>query len=157
MEYEHPCQDALDLGLDVEPVVGLLAAANEDVVGEVLLDLPGPDAVASSAPALVAPGRVVGTAARLLFDVLVEVYDQLGFAAVGDEVFRDLVIARVVEPTSLLDVGRVLDDLGREAGSYNTCAAPWTGAPRAGGGTGWPGCASRMRRSAATSAWCSTT
>ena len=34
--------------------------------------------------------------------------------------FRDLVIARVVEPTSLLDTGRVLRDLGRAPASYAT-------------------------------------
>ena len=32
----------------------------------------------------------------------------------------DLVLARVVEPTSLLDVGRVLTDLGRSPASYAT-------------------------------------
>ena len=39
-------------------------------------------------------------------------YSSLGFDAVGDEVFRDLVLARVVELTSLLDAARVLTDLG---------------------------------------------
>lgn len=34
--------------------------------------------------------------------------------------FRDLVIARLVEPTSLLDTGRVLSDLGRPPASYST-------------------------------------
>ncbi|GAA4286868.1 hypothetical protein GCM10022262_12270 [Georgenia daeguensis] len=34
--------------------------------------------------------------------------------------FRDLVVARVVEPTSLLDAGRVLLDLGRTPASYAT-------------------------------------
>lgn len=45
----------------------------------------------------------------------------LGFDdAVCDEVFRDLVIARVVEPTSLLDVDRVLAELGRTCASLST-------------------------------------
>ena len=57
--------------------------------------------------------RVVGICSRLLFDVLAEVYGSLGFAAVGDEAFRDLVIARIVEPTSMLAAARVLSDLGR--------------------------------------------
>jgi hypothetical protein len=35
-------------------------------------------------------------------------------------VFRDLVIARVVEPTSLLDTARVLTDLGRRPARYST-------------------------------------
>jgi len=32
---------------------------------------------------------------------------------VADAVFQDLVISRIVEPTSLLDTARVLTDLGR--------------------------------------------
>ena len=40
----------------------------------------------------------------------------LGFDTLGDEVFRDLVIARVVEPTSILDTGRVFDRPGSYAG-----------------------------------------
>jgi hypothetical protein len=64
------------------------------------------------------PGSVVATASGLLFDLLAGVYDCLGFGELQDEVFRDLVIARVVEPTSLLDVGRVLADMGRAAASY---------------------------------------
>jgi hypothetical protein len=50
---------------------------------------------------------VVGKSSRLLFDVLAQAYDDLGFAAVGDATFRDLVISRIVEPTSILDTGRV--------------------------------------------------
>jgi len=57
--------------------------------------------------------RVVATSSRLLFDVLTGVYDDLGFAAVGDVTFRDLVISRIVEPTSIMDTGRVLTDLGQ--------------------------------------------
>jgi Transposase DDE domain len=66
------------------------------------------------------PGRVVATDSRVLFEALAGVYADLGFDALGDEVFRDLVIARVVEPTSLLDNGRVLTDLGRAPASYAT-------------------------------------
>ena len=40
---------------------------------------------------------------------LAAVYDWLGFDALADPVFRDLVIARIVEPTSKLDSLRVLD------------------------------------------------
>lgn len=57
------------------------------------------------------------------------VYAGLGFDdAAGDDVFRDLVITRIVEPTSLLDVDRVLADLGRTSASLSTrnvpCAEP---------------------------------
>jgi hypothetical protein len=64
--------------------------------------------------------RVVATPSRLLYDVLAEVYADLGFGVVGDDTFRDLVIARVVEPTSVLDTGRVLTDLGRRPASEKT-------------------------------------
>ncbi|TNU72778.1 IS1634 family transposase [Miniimonas arenae] len=64
--------------------------------------------------------HVLKTNAGVLYEALAGVYADLGFDAVGDEVFRDLVIARVVEPTSLLDVDRVLAELGRVAASHST-------------------------------------
>jgi hypothetical protein len=66
------------------------------------------------------PGRTTATCSRLLYDVIGTVYDWLGLDAVDDAVFRDLVIARVVEPTSKADAARVLADLGAEAVSYRT-------------------------------------
>ena len=48
------------------------------------------------------------------------VYDWLGFDVVDDAVFRDLVIARIVEPTSKADAARVLTDLGADTVSYRT-------------------------------------
>ncbi len=71
-----------------------------------------------SAPA--PPGRTTATHSRLLYDVLGAVYDWLGFDAVDDAVFRDLVIARIVEPTSKVDAARVLADLGVKTLSYRT-------------------------------------
>ncbi len=72
-------------------------------------------------PKAVSAGVVHRTQSRLLYDVLAAVYDGLGFHdAVADECFRDLVIARIVEPTSLLDVDRVLADLGRVSASLST-------------------------------------
>ena len=56
----------------------------------------------------------------LLYEVLAGVFDDLGFDVVADETFRDLVITRIVEPTSLLDVDRVLADLGRVSASLST-------------------------------------
>ncbi|WP_224089855.1 hypothetical protein [Arthrobacter sp. StoSoilB13] len=61
------------------------------------------------------PGRVVGTDSRILFDALAGVFTALGFGGLGDEVCRDLVVARVVEPTSLLDAGRIRRDLGQNS------------------------------------------
>jgi DDE family transposase len=65
-------------------------------------------------------GRTAATHSRLLYDVLGGVYDWLGFDTVGDAVFRDLVIARIVEPTSKADAARVLTDLGADTVSYRT-------------------------------------
>ena len=79
---------------------------------------PEPERPAAST---VAPaGRTLGTSSRLLYDVLAAVYDRLGFDEVGDTVFRDLVIARIVEPTSKADSSRVPDDLGADTVSYKT-------------------------------------
>ena len=49
-------------------------------------------------------------------------YDRLGFAAAadGDEVFRQLVLARIIEPTSKLDSLRVLEEAGIAPVSYRT-------------------------------------
>jgi len=109
---EDPAQGALDLGVEPSAPVASLVTAR---LGASLFD-PAPVA----APARAGPGRVVGTHSRVLFDALAGVYADLGFDALGDGVFRDLVIARVVEPTSLLDVGRVLRDLGQSPASYMT-------------------------------------
>lgn len=67
-----------------------------------------------------APGRTESTGSVLLRQVMTDVYEQLGFGIVDDEVFRDLVIARIVEPGSKLDAGRVLQDLGADPPSYAT-------------------------------------
>jgi hypothetical protein len=74
--------------------------------------------VAKGAP--VAPGRTAVTSSRLLYDVIGGIYDWVGFDVVDDAVFRDLVIARIVEPTSKVDSLRVLADLGAEPVSYKT-------------------------------------
>jgi hypothetical protein len=66
------------------------------------------------------PGRTLSSCSRLLYDTLGAVYDWLGFDAVDDAVFRDLVIARLVEPTSKADAARVLTDLGADTVSYKT-------------------------------------
>jgi Transposase DDE domain len=66
------------------------------------------------------PGRTAATHSRLLYDVIGAVYDWVGFDVVDDAVFRDLVIARIVEPTSKVDSLRVLADLGAETVSYKT-------------------------------------
>jgi hypothetical protein len=55
-----------------------------------------------------------------LWDALSRAYDVLGFgrAAGGDEVFRQLVLARIIEPVSKLDSLRALEEAGISAPSY---------------------------------------
>lgn len=74
---------------------------------------------------LAGPGHTVATSSRLLYQALGAVYDALGFHTVGDAVFKDLVIARIVEPSSKLDSARVLTDLGVGTGAcHEFCVSP---------------------------------
>lgn len=57
------------------------------------------------------------TYSKLLWDTLFSVYTALGFDVIADEVFKQLVIARIIEPTSKLDTIRVLSELGLNAPS----------------------------------------
>lgn len=56
--------------------------------------------------------RLKQSFSHLLFQVLKQQYQNLGFSKLGDEAFTCLCIARIVEPTSKLDSLRVLSDLG---------------------------------------------
>ncbi|MDF2051179.1 hypothetical protein [Arthrobacter sp. Cr_A7] len=87
---EDPAQGVLELGVErTPPVLGLVPPASDPR----LFDLAD-----TAAPAgRTGPARVVGTDSRVLFDALASVFTALGFEGLGDEVFRDLVIARVVE------------------------------------------------------------
>jgi hypothetical protein len=109
-----PAQGAFDLG--IEPAAPRARLVAPPAAAPTLFDADPP----GEAPPPAGPVRVVSTDSRLLFQALDGVYASLGFGAVGDDVFRDLVLARVVEPTSILDAGRVLADLGRAAASEKT-------------------------------------
>jgi hypothetical protein len=71
-----------------------------------------------------AGGPLPITSSRMgcLLDALSHAYGVLGLgrAAGGDEVFRDLVMARIIEPVSKLDSLRVLEEAGAAAVSYRT-------------------------------------
>ncbi|MDG4793337.1 IS1634 family transposase [Micromonospora sp. WMMD1082] len=109
-----PGQGEFELGIEpVAPRATLVGPAGDAA----LLDADGSP---ERGPAAVAAPRVVSTASRVLYDVLASVFTALGFDAVGDRVFRDLVIARIVEPTSIRDTGRVLTDLGCKPASEKT-------------------------------------
>lgn len=107
--------DIAHLGSAHTPLeLGLLEAAAQrklreirHAAGQEELDL-GLD-LASAAPSRVALSR---SYSRLLYETLTGVYARLGFDVVGDDVFRDLVVARVIEPSSKLDTIRILFELG---------------------------------------------
>jgi hypothetical protein len=68
------------------------------------------------------PLPITSTRMAHLWDALGQGFDLLGFAAAseGDEVFRQLVLARIIEPSSKLDSARVLAEVGIEPCSYPT-------------------------------------
>ena len=75
------------------------------------------------APAVGARARVVASSSQVLWDVLVDAYQRLGFTVLDDEAFMKLVLARVIEPVSKADTVRVLHDLGVGAPHVNTLHA----------------------------------
>ena len=70
------------------------------------------------------PGTLPITSSRMshLCDALVAAYRVLGLesATKADNVFRDLVLARIIEPTSKIDAARVLTEVGVDTASYAT-------------------------------------
>ena len=123
-------QGALDLG--EMPVVPerMDAVADWTVPVELPSPLPSsPPLPSSSLPSSAAAaswvagsveGRVVATSSLLLWHVLVGVYARLGFDVVGDEAFRAMVLARIIEPTSKADTVRVLGEAGAPCPTVRT-------------------------------------
>jgi hypothetical protein len=68
------------------------------------------------------PLPITSTRMGHLLDALDHAYRVLGLdeAAGGDEVFRQLVLARIIEPSSKLDSARVLEEAGAVPASYPT-------------------------------------
>jgi hypothetical protein len=98
-----------------------LKAATRDRIaaGQGQLEL-GLDAAARSGPL-----EIVSSRMGHLWDGLCAAYDVLGFdEAADDEVFRQLVLARIIEPASKQDCLRVLAETGIDAPSYATLKAP---------------------------------
>ena len=95
----------------------LKAAARQRLAaGQGELDL-GLDAGAPGGPL-----PITGSRMGCLLDALGHAYQVLGFeqATGGDEVFRQLVIARIIEPVSKLDSARVLEEAGVPPVPYRT-------------------------------------
>lgn len=63
--------------------------------------------------------RMVSSSSRLLFDAIAHACRALGPDALCDATFKDLVVARAIEPVSKLDTIRVLGELGLEPPSYS--------------------------------------
>jgi hypothetical protein len=93
------------------------AAAQRLAAGQGELDL-------GLAPGTAAEGPLEIVSSRMghLWDALTRAYEVLGFdqATGGDEVFRQLVLTRIIEPTSKLDSLRVLEEIGVAPTSYAT-------------------------------------
>lgn len=106
----EPDQHALDLDITPQTPVASILPTGQGTL------LPAAD----GGPVVDSPGRTAATGSVILRQVLETVYNHLGFDAIGDEVFRDLVTARIVEPGSKLDAARVIRDLGKEPASYAT-------------------------------------
>lgn len=66
---------------------------------------------------------VVSQRSQLLWDVLAKAYKVLGFDQLRDAAFQQLVLGRIIEPTSKADTFRVLDELGIEHVSRRTLFA----------------------------------
>jgi hypothetical protein len=118
-ERLFPGQDVLDLG-----EVAVVPARMDEVAdwtSEPALPLGSSTAPTGGRRVVTAVGgRVVGTSADLLWEVLTSAYARLGFDVLGDEGFAAMVLARIVEPTSKADVVRVLAEIGAPPVSVRT-------------------------------------
>jgi Transposase DDE domain len=120
-ERLQPGQQALDLGeLAAEP------ARVSDIADWTRPDLDRPPAAPAPTPGPGRPradrvgGRVIGTSALTLWNVLLDAYARLGFDALDDVAFRAMTLARVIEPTSKADTVRVLEEIGAPAPAVRT-------------------------------------
>jgi hypothetical protein len=103
-----------------EQVEALKAVARQRIeAGQIQLDLQLEIAAAAAGGG---PLPITGSRMGHLWDALSRIYELLGFgmAAGGDEVFRQLVLARIIEPTSKEDSIRVIEETGASAASYST-------------------------------------
>jgi hypothetical protein len=66
------------------------------------------------------PPTITGKRSRWLIEVIAAAWRGLGFDVVDNEAFFQLVAARIVEPTSVADAGRVLREIGIASAHRNT-------------------------------------
>jgi hypothetical protein len=104
------------------------------------------------------PAPAVASSSQVLWDVLVDAYQRLGFTVLDDEAFMKLVLARVIEPVSKADTVRVLHDLGVGAPHVNTLHAALPAPTAATTAASWPRPAGRTPHGPpAPALWCSMT
>ena len=97
---------------DDAQLAALVAIARERIAemnGQEQLDL---EPLTRASPPRSSAPVVTGSRSRVLWEVLEKAYSRLGFDTVGNDTFRKLVLARIVEPTSKADTLRVWDELG---------------------------------------------
>lgn len=101
---------------DAELAALKAAAAEKLASGQTVLDLGVATGVGSG------PLPITSSQMSALWDGLCTAYRVLGFekATEGDTVFRDLVLGRIIEPTSKLGTIRVLNEVGVGTASYAT-------------------------------------
>ena len=116
IEHIGSAHDEAQLAVLMEIARQQLHAGQE----ELDLNLDPVTAGAPGRPAASTGARVAGMRSQLLWDVLEAAYERLGFRAVDDEAFEDLVLGRIVEPTSKADTLRALGDIGVRAPSLRT-------------------------------------
>lgn len=92
---------------DEELAVLLQVAGERRHAGQLALDLGDAGAGGAGTAAV-----VEGTASLILREVLAGIYDGHGLDRLGDQTFRALVLARVIESASKLDTVRVLTEIG---------------------------------------------
>ncbi len=121
-ERLRPGQQALDLGeLTAEPArLGDIADWTRLETAPALPPAASPSPSPGRPRADGAGGRVVGTSALTLWNVLLKAYARLGFDTLADEAFRAMTLARVIEPTSKADTVRVLAEIGAPAPAVRT-------------------------------------
>ncbi len=71
-------------------------------------------------PTVLGGAVVQSQSSRLLVEVIRTAWNALGFDVIADEGFFQLVLARLVEPTSMVDSRRVLEELGVTPVHYST-------------------------------------
>jgi len=113
-EALRPGQQAFDLG-DLEKV----AVRTTDIAN---FSAPDPDKNnTEETPKLVSTtGKVIASPANILWEALEAAYERLGFDVIGDEAFKSMVLARLIEPESKADTIRISDRIGAPHPSLRT-------------------------------------